>query len=92
MRLKCFLGCPLVWSISSAKYLNKVENLQKRGLRFLHNDYSSSYEELFKKAGKITLNVFNYRSLCIEIFKIGPHACVSVIMRRSLLGTIMIFI
>ena len=61
--------CPLVWSISSAKSLNKVENLQKRALRFLHNDYSSSYEELLKKSGKSTVNVSNYRSLCIEIFK-----------------------
>ena len=61
--------CPLVWSISSAKSLNKVENLQKRALCFLYNDYSSSYEELLKKWGKGTVNVFNYHSLCIEIFK-----------------------
>ena len=80
VRLKCFLGfekgkvlinsfilstfnyCPLVWSISSAKSLNKVENLQKRALRFLPD------EELFK-SGKSTVNVSNFRSLCIEIFK-----------------------
>ena len=61
--------CPFVWSISSAKSLNKVENLQKRALRFLHNDYSSSYKELLKKSGKSTVNVSNYRSLCIEILK-----------------------
>ena len=33
--LSNFNYCPLVWSISSAKSLNKVENLQKRALRFL---------------------------------------------------------
>ena len=60
---------PLVWSISSAKSLNKIENLKKRALRFLHNDYSSSYEELFKKSGKSTVNVSNYCSLRIVIFK-----------------------
>ena len=49
--------------------LNKVENLQKRALRFLHNYYSSSYKELFKKVRKKHRVRFNYRSLCIEIFK-----------------------
>ena len=43
--------------------------MQKQALRFLHNDYSSSYEELFKKSGQSTVNVSNYDSLCIEIFK-----------------------
>ena len=43
--------------------------MQKRTLRFLHNNYSSPYEELFKKSGKSTVNVSNYRSLCLEIFK-----------------------
>ena len=61
--LSNFNYCPLVWS------LNKVENLRKRALRFLHNDYSSSYEEIFKKSGKSTVNISNYCSLCNEIFK-----------------------
>ena len=49
--------------------LNKAENLQKRALRFLHNYYSSSYKELFKKVRKKHRVRFDYRSLCIEIFK-----------------------
>ena len=56
--------CPLVWFISSAKSLKKVENLQKRALRFLHNDYHSSYETLLHKSKKTTLNVRNLRNLC----------------------------
>ena len=47
-----FNYCPLVWMFSSAKSLNKVESLQKRALRFLYEDYVSSYEELLQKAGK----------------------------------------
>ena len=31
---------------SSASSLKKIENLQKRSLRFLRNDYEISYEEL----------------------------------------------
>ena len=48
-----FNYCPLVWMFSSAKSLNKVESLQKRALRFLYEDYVSSYEELLQKAGKL---------------------------------------
>ena len=54
---------------SSAKSLNKVESLQKRALRFLYENYDSSYESLLKLAGKSTMNVTRLRSLYIEIFK-----------------------
>ena len=54
----------MVYIIS--KSLNQVENLQKRLLRFLHNECSSWYEELLKKSGKSTMNVSNCRSFCIE--------------------------
>ena len=63
-----FNYCPLVWMFSSAKSLNKVESLQKRALRFLYEDYVSSYEELLQKAGKETMKVNRLRSLCIELF------------------------
>ena len=64
-----FNYCPLVWMFSSAKFLNKVESLQKRALRLLYEDYVSSYEELLQKAGKETMKVNKLRSLCIEIYK-----------------------
>ena len=35
----------------------------------MHNDYSSSYEELLKMSGKTTINACTYCSLCIEIFQ-----------------------
>ena len=67
--LSNFNYCPLVWMFSSAKSLNKVESLQKRALRFLYEDYVSSYEELLQKAGKETMKVNRSRGLCIEIYK-----------------------
>ena len=54
---------------SGAKSLNKVESLQKRALRFLYEDYISSYEELLPKAGKETMKANRIRSLCTEICK-----------------------
>ena len=52
---------------SSAKSLNKVESLEKRALRFLYEDYVSSYEELLQKAEKRDHKVNRLRSLCVEI-------------------------
>ena len=65
-----FNYCPLVWMFSSAKSLNKVKSLQKRALRFLYEDYVSSYVGLLQKAGKETMKVNRLRSLCIEIYKV----------------------
>ena len=43
--------------------------MQKTALRFLYDNYGSSYESILKIAGKSTVNVNRLRSLCIEIFK-----------------------
>ena len=67
--LSNFNYCPLVWFISSSRSLQKIENLQKRALRFLYNDYSSPYEVLLDRADKVAIKMRNHRVLCIEIFK-----------------------
>ena len=54
---------------SSAKSLNKFESLQKRALRFLYDNYDSSYECLLKLAGKSTMNVTRLRSLVLKFLK-----------------------
>ena len=60
--------CPLVWILSSASSLKKIENLLKRAPRFLHNDYEISYEEL-SKSSTSSMNVKRLRALCIEGYK-----------------------
>ena len=64
-----FNYCPLVWVFSNARSLNKIENLQKRALRFLCNNYQLTYEELLDKANSSTMNVKRLRFLCVEIYK-----------------------
>ena len=64
-----FNYCPLVWMFSSASSVKKIENLQKRALRFLNNDYEISYEELLLKSDRATMNVNRLRILCTEIYK-----------------------
>ena len=51
---------------SSAESLNKVESLQKMALRFLYEDYVSSYEELLQKAGKETMKVNRLRIFVLK--------------------------
>ena len=53
----------------SAQSVNKIENLQKRALRFLHDDFEASYEDLLSKGGMSTINVRRLRNLCVEIYK-----------------------
>ena len=64
-----FNYCPLVWMLSHKKSLDKIESLHKRALRFLLNDYVSSYEQLLEKSGKCNMNIRRLRCLCIEIYK-----------------------
>ena len=61
--------CPLAWHFSSAKSLQKIENMQKRALQFLFSTYEMNYEELIEKAGKSTMNIRRLRFLCTEIYK-----------------------
>ena len=60
--------CPFVWMFSHKKSLNKIENLHKRALRFLLDDYENSYKQLLKKSGKCNMNLQRIRSLCTEIY------------------------
>ena len=61
--------CFFAWFISSTKSLNKVENVQTRALRFLHNNYIISSAQLPEKSAKAMIKIRNHRTLCLEIFK-----------------------
>ena len=42
--------CSLIWRFSGTRNCDKLESLNKRILRSIFNDSSSSYDELLKKA------------------------------------------
>ena len=65
-----FNYCPLVWMFSSVSSLKKIENLQKRALRFIDNNYEISYEELLLKSDRETMNVNRIRILRTKIYKL----------------------
>ena len=58
-----FDHCFLVWMLSSSSSLKKIENLPKRALNFLCNDFEISYEELLSKCSTSLMNVKRLRLL-----------------------------
>ena len=64
-----FSYCPLVLMLSSASSLKKIENLQKRVLRFLYNDHEILHEELLSKSATYLMNVKKSCVLRVELYK-----------------------
>ena len=80
-----FNYCPLVWHITSANSIKKIEKIQERSLRFLYNDFNTSYDQLLELAGKSTMLVSRVKTLCIEIYKtincINPNYMQNIFMK-----------
>ena len=82
-----FNYCPLVWHFSSCKALEKIENIYKRCLRMIHNDYDSDYETLLKISGTPTMQIKRIKQLAIEIFKavnnLNPDFMKNIFIRKQ---------
>ena len=48
--LSNFNFCPLAWHFCTERNSKKIEKVQERALRFVYEDYLSSYEQLLEKA------------------------------------------
>ena len=68
--LSNFNFCPLSWHFCSEANTNKIEKNQERALRFIYNDYNSTYENLLIVSTLPTLKVRRLRTMAIEIYKI----------------------
>jgi hypothetical protein len=65
-----FNYCPLVWHCCKIGDMKKIEKIQERALRYVFNDFNSSYSELRSKANRPLLYVQRLRSLVVEVYKI----------------------
>ena len=65
-----FNYCPLVWMCHNRGINNKINNLHYRALRMVYDDQTSTFEELLKKDGAVTIHQQNIRSLAVEMFKV----------------------
>ena len=65
-----FNYCPLVWMFHSRETNNKINNLHKRALRLVYNDYTSTFEELLEKDKSFTIHHRNIQYLATEMYKL----------------------
>ena len=63
-----FNYCPVVWMFTSKSSLLKLENIKKRALRFVLDDYASDYYDLLKKADVPGMKIMALRYLAIEVY------------------------
>ncbi|KAL4227059.1 hypothetical protein ACF0H5_015033 [Mactra antiquata] len=68
--LSNFNFCPLAWHFCSKSNTDKIEKVQERALRFVYDDYTSSYHFLLNKINMPSLQVRRMRTIAIETFKI----------------------
>ena len=64
-----FNYCPVVWMFTSKSSLSKLEDIQRRALRFVLDDYTSDYHELLNKANVPGVKIMALRYLAIEVYK-----------------------
>ena len=68
------------WHFCSDCNTKKMEKAQERALRFVYEDFSSSYEDfLHKKTGIPSLHIRRMRIMAIEVFKILNELCPPVL-------------
>ena len=68
--LSNFNFCPLAWHFCTDKYSKKLEKVQERALRFVYEDYNSSYEEILQKAKVPSLQIRRMRTMALKTYKI----------------------
>ena len=68
-----FNYCPLVWMFHSRGINTKINNLHYRALRIIHRDETSTFDELLKKDGCITIHHRNIITLAIEMYKVNNN-------------------
>ena len=71
-----FSYCPLIWMFCSSRKLNKrINHIHERGLRIVYNDFSSSFEDLLKRNGSVTVHQRNVQLVAVEMFKVKNDLC-----------------
>ena len=68
--LSNFNYCPLAWHFCSESNSKKLEKIQERALRFVYDDFKSTYEELLNRANIPCLHIKRIRTMAVETFRI----------------------
>ena len=64
-----FNYCPNVWHFCGKVNNSKLEKMQARALRIIHNDYVSDYDALISQSRTDKMLVTRLKKILIEVFK-----------------------
>ncbi|XP_045191580.2 uncharacterized protein LOC123548413 isoform X3 [Mercenaria mercenaria] len=85
--LSNFNFCPMAWHFCSEYNTKKMEKLQERALRFVYNDYSSSYKELLTKVNLPSLHIRRMRIMAMQTYRIfneiSPVVLSDLVIKRN---------
>ena len=59
-----------MWVFHSRILNTKINNLHYRALRIIYRDETSTFDELLKKDGSVTIHPRNIRALATEMYKV----------------------
>ena len=65
-----FSYCPVIWHFCLLSDMKKFEKLQYRGLKYVYNDFESSYTMLRQQGKRSLLYVDRIREIMIQLYKI----------------------
>ena len=64
-----FNYCPLIWMYHGKTSNNRIDHVQKRALRILHNDFNMPFEVLLSRTDERKVHVKNLQKLMLQIYK-----------------------
>ncbi len=64
-----FSYCCHIWFFCSPTLKTRLNKIQYRGLRYVYNDFSASYDSLLDKSGMCTIDLLLQKTMLVEIFK-----------------------
>ena len=74
-----FAYCPLIWMFDNRTLNNKINKLQERALRLVHNDNTSSFYELLQKDNSFTIHHRNIQKLALEMYRVKHRIAPKII-------------
>ena len=67
--MSTFNYCPIIWMFCGKTADLKVNNIQRRALQALYNDFYSSYQELLNRGKHLKIHELNQVHLLTEVYK-----------------------
>ena len=85
--LSQFMYCAALYHFSGKYFKDKMERILYRGLKFVFNDYCSSFDDLLAKAKIDSIEITREKSIIIEMYKclngIGPEYMMDIFNTNS---------